>query len=150
MVNRDRIAGLFFLLLGFAVTFYSVRELGLGSVKAPGPGFFPFMCGVCIVIFSAVWLYSLRTRSDKNRGPFWEKGEWIRPAMAVAITLAYAAIMDDLGFILATFLFIAAWQFAIEREKWSKNLIISSIGTAGMYAIFQVLLSVPLPRGLFI
>lgn len=149
MIKRERLAGLFFLIMGVAVIFYSLRELGLGTIKLPGPGFFPAICGVSIVVFSGMWLLSLRGRQGETETPFWEKGEWIRPSFAVALTMGYGAIMDDLGFIPATFAFLVAWQFLIEREKWLKTTIISLIGTAAMYTIFQYLLAVPLPRGIF-
>lgn len=149
MIERDKGVGFAFLLIGLAVIFYSFWVLGMGTLKAPGAGFFPVISGICIAVFSGVWIISLRRGQNEGSSPFWEKGEWIRPALAVVITMGYAATMDDLGFILSTFLFIVAWQFWIEHEKWVRNMAISLIGTAAMYTIFQFLLSVPLPRGMF-
>lgn len=149
MEKRDRVASITYLLVGFAVIFYALKELGMGTIKLPGPGFFPVLCGVSIVVFSGIWLFSLRNGQSGECPPFWGKGEWIRPAIAVALTTAYATIMDDLGFIPSTFLFLTAWQLWVERERWVRNMVISLIGTAAMYTIFQVLLSVPLPRGMF-
>jgi hypothetical protein len=58
--------------------------------------------------------------------------------------------MEPLGYMLSTFIFLVAWQFAIEREKWLKTGAIAIIGTVAMYAIFSYLLRVPLPEGLLI
>ena len=149
MVKRDRVVGFVFLLMGLAVIFYGLGDLGMGTLKAPGSGFFPVISGACIAVFSGIWLISIRKEQSEEDSPFWEKGEWIRPTFAVLITMGYAAIMDDFGFILSTFLFIATWQFCIEHEKWIRNMVISLVGTASMYMIFQILLSVPLPRGMF-
>lgn len=149
MMKRDKMVGFGFLFMGLAVIFYAFGDLGMGTLKAPGSGFFPVISGMCIAVFSGIWLITLRKDKSEDTSPFWEKGEWIRPVLAVLITMGYAATMDDLGFILSTFLFIAAWQLWIEHEKWVRNMVISLVGTASMYMIFQMLLSVPLPRGMF-
>lgn len=149
MKKYERITGLLFILIGVAVIFYSITTLGLGSIKHPGPGFFPFICGLCLVVFSTIWLLATRKEKDEETKPFWGKGEWIRPLMAVLITSLYGALMDTLGYILVTLLFLVIWQVMIEREKWLKTAIIAVVGTIVMYILFQYLLAVPLPEGLF-
>ena len=149
MGKRDRITGVTFLIIGLAVIFHSLRALGLGTLKTPGAGFFPFLCGASIAVFSVIWLFSMRNTQGKATEPFWGKGEWIRPTIAVLLTIGYATVLDDFGFILTTFLFSVTWQYWVEQEKWLKNLAISLVSTAAMYTIFQFLLSVPLPRGMF-
>jgi putative tricarboxylic transport membrane protein len=149
MVKNERRAGLFFILLGVAVIFYSFNALSLGTVKEPGPGFFPFISGVCVVVFSIVWILGLKKEAAEEDKPFWEKGQWVRPLYAILITCVYAGVMDRLGYVLSTLLFIIAWQLFIEGGKWKKIVIISIVGTIVMYILFQYLLSVPLPEGLF-
>jgi putative tricarboxylic transport membrane protein len=151
MTKRDRTAALIFFALGLGIIFYSLQNLELGTMKLPGSGFFPAISGACAVIFSLAWLFSARSRGARanESRPLWEKGDWIRPLMVVAITAGYAAVIDFLGFVLTTFLFIVIWQFLIVREKWIKILIISLIGTASMYVMFQLLLKIPLPKSTF-
>lgn len=152
MAKRDRIAAIIFLTLGFGIIYYSLEHLELGTMKLPGSGFFPAISGACFVIFSLAWLFSARSGgacTKESTTLLWEKGDWIRPLMVVAITAGYAAVIDFLGFILTTFLFIVIWQFLIVREKWIKIVIISLIGTASMYVMFQLLLKIPLPVSIF-
>ena len=148
MKKFERITGFIFILFGIAAMLYSAISLGLGNVKLPGPGFFPFICGICLVVFSSSWLIASRKEKDEENLPFWGKGEWVRPLLAVIITSFYGAVMEGLGYIIATFLFLAIWQLIVEREKWSKTAIIAVVGTIVMYLLFQYLLSVPLPEGL--
>lgn len=148
MKKYERITGFIFIILGVATMLYAVISLGLGTIKHPGPGFFPLICGICLVVFSGIWLFATRKDEDGETQPFWGKGEWIRPLLAVIITSLYGAVMDGLGYIIATFLFLVIWQFVIEREKWLKTAIIAVVGTIVMYILFQYLLAVPLPEGL--
>lgn len=149
MKKHERIAGLTLILLGITVMIYSMTALSLGTIKHPGPGFFPMLCGLCIVVFSLAWLIPLWKHKDEDPQPFWGKGEWVRPTMAVAAIALYASIMDELGYLISTLVFILLWQFIIEREKWLRAVIISLACTATMYVLFQYLLSVPLPEGIF-
>jgi hypothetical protein len=149
MGKYERLTGFAFILMGIAVIFYSINVLSIGTTKLPGPGFFPFISGLCVVIFSGVWIFTTKKIKTEEDKPFWEKGQWVRPLLAVLIIMAYAAFMDGLGYILSTLLFIVAWQLFIEGEKWKKILILSVVGTVVMYVLFQYLLSVPLPEGIF-
>jgi putative tricarboxylic transport membrane protein len=126
---------------------YSLTELKLGTITQPGPGFMPFIGGVGITLLSAFWILS-NIKKIKITGPLWQKGELKNPLLAVIIIIAYTALIDRLGYILSTLMFLVAWQFAIEREKWLKTSIIAIVGTAVMYLLFAFLLEVQLPEGI--
>lgn len=148
MTKQERLSAVFFLTIGVAVAYYGVTVLKLGSVKEPGPGFFPALCGAGIMILCLVWLVTSRI-SEADR-PLWGPGEWVSPVLAVVIITAYAAGLEILGYITSTLLFLVLWQLVVEREKWKKTAIIALIGTAAMYALFSFLLGVPLPTGLLL
>lgn len=148
MKRHERIAGLFLLLVGVAVAVHSYFSLGFGSFLVPGAGFLPFWYGVALAILSAIWVLGNRG-PEENPVPFWDKGQWVRPTIAFLAMLAYGWLMDKLGYVLSTFLFVIAWQQLIERERWGKTLLISVLGTAAMYILFGRFLRVPLPQGIF-
>ncbi len=148
MTKQERRAGLFLLLLGIAVMYYAIVDLKLGTITQPGPGLFPFISGGGIAILSLIWLLT-NLKSIQPHEPLWKKEELRAPLLAVIIIVAYTALMDQLGYILSTILFLVAWQVFIEREKWLKIAMITVIGTAVMYLLFSYLLSVPLPEGIF-
>ena len=49
MTKQERNAGVLILIFGLAVAAYSFSILPLGSIKQPGPGMFPLICGGGIV-----------------------------------------------------------------------------------------------------
>ncbi len=147
MKKYERITGMIFILIGVADMIYSVFTLSLGNFHKPGPGFFPLLCGLVLVIFSAIWIFT-KKEGDEEEKPFWEKGQWVKPLIAVVVITVYGAIMEDVGYLLSTFVFLLAWQIFIEREKWVRTLLISVIGTITMYFLFIYLLGVPLPEGI--
>lgn len=147
MKRHERIAGLFLLLVGVAVAIDSYFSLGFGSFLVPGAGFLPFWYGVALAVLSAIWVLGNRG-PEENPIPFWEKGHWVRPVIAFIAMVVYGWLMDKLGYVLSTFLFVIAWQQLIEREKWGKTLLISVLGTAAMYLLFGHFLRVPLPQGI--
>ncbi len=148
---KDLVAGGAFILVGIAVMIYSATVLSLGTVQLPGPGFFPFVCGGFFIVFSAIWLSSVRkSGGDEDDEPFFAKGMWIKPLLAVLLILAYAFVMEPLGYILSTLFFMMLWQLVLERTKVPKTLIISVITAVVLYYLFTMLLQVPLPSGIFI
>lgn len=149
MTRQERNAALFFVILGVAVVGHALAKLELGTLKEPGPAFFPVVCGVGIVVLAGYWLVA-SLKSVKPWAPLWAKGELAAPVTAAVLIVAYSAAMEPLGYLLSTVVFLVAWQQAIEREKWLKTGIIAVCGTAVMYLLFMYLLGVPLPEGMFV
>ncbi|MFZ5814419.1 MAG: tripartite tricarboxylate transporter TctB family protein [Bacillota bacterium] len=148
MKRYERIAGLLLLAVGTAAALYSVFYLKFGTLKRPDSGMMPFLAGSVLALFSALWLWAGRGR-DESPQPFWEKGEWVRPALALGLLLLYAVTMEWIGYLLSTLLFLGGWQVLVERERWLRAAIVTVVGTAGMYLLFARLLGVPVPPGIF-
>lgn len=145
MTKYERNTGVFFILLGAAIAAYSLSTLKLGTIHTPGPGLFPFISGAGIAGLSIFWLVANR-KSHTEAEPLWEKGQLIGPVLAVIITVVYTALMEPIGYLPSTLLFMVAWQKVIERESWRKTLVVSVIGTAVMYFLFVYLLGTALPE----
>ncbi len=118
----------------------------MGQVRHPGPGFLPFGLALCLVILSLALILK-SWKSNVSPVPFWPKRTWLRPLLGVVIFILYALVIQRLGFILSTLLFLIIWMRLIERVRWQR-LIGISIGTTGaLYFIFVFFLEVPLPMG---
>jgi putative tricarboxylic transport membrane protein len=148
MTIQERISGIILLILGFAVSIYSIAELELGTITQPGPGLMPFISGAGIAILSILWFVTNLKKLEKKSAPLWQKGELKNPLRAVIIITLYAALMVPLGYILSTAVFLVAWQLLIEKEKLLKTAVITIVGTAIMFFLFYSLLGVPLPEGI--
>lgn len=147
MTKQERNAGLLFILFGLAVALYSVSALSVGSIKQPGPGLFPLVCGIGIVIMCLIWLFRGRM-SEFCSEPLWTDGEWKRPAAAVVVLIVYTAMWESVGYAFSTLIFLIAWQVLIEQANWRRTAVIAVIGTVVMYLLFVYLLGVSLPAGL--
>lgn len=147
MKKHDRIAAIFLLLVGLSAGVHSWANLNLGTMQLPGAGFMPFVASSILTLSAGAWLVgSLGKAADPQ--PFWEGKGWLKPLLAVLIMLLYAFGMPAAGYLLATLLFMLAWQFIIERERWLKATLIAVITTAAMWLLFTRLLGVPLPAGI--
>ncbi|HWI63358.1 MAG TPA: tripartite tricarboxylate transporter TctB family protein [Symbiobacteriaceae bacterium] len=148
MKKWDRIAAVTLIVLGLAAAYYSYVELKIGTLRKPAAGFLPFLAAVTVVLCSAAWLAELRGADPEPR-PFWGKGEWVGPLLAVVFLGLYAATMEAIGYLPSTFLFLGAWQLLVERVNWKRATMVTILGTAGMYILFVQLLGVAVPESVF-
>lgn len=149
MNKNERWAALFLILLSVAVIYYSLTKLSLGTISEPGSGFFPFVCGVGILLLCMIWFIA-NPKVDEETPAMWEQGAWVAPLLAMILIGLYTFGLEILGYCTATFIFLIAWQTAIVREKLVKTGIIALTGTTVMYLLFSYLLGVPLPEGFLI
>lgn len=144
--ERRAAAALFLIGAGAAV---KAVDIGFGSFKDPGPGFFPFWLAVLMAVVACLVYLSSRG-PDERAAPLWSTGGLRRPAAAVAVMLVYTQVLDFLGFCTATFFLLATWQRAVERKTWKTVGLVAVVGTACVYVVFVLLLQLPMPHGLLI
>lgn len=80
---------------------------------------------------------------------------WKPVLLVLNAILLYLAVMQNLGFYLATFLFFSGVILILARKTLSlpkglKMVAWAFVFTAVMYLLFNVLLKVQLPRGIFL
>jgi len=154
-LGRDGIAGL----IGLAVSL-ALLPFAFGLPKLPivpvGPGFYPTMVLSLMAALSAALvlqdLLALRpgvqAPSEAAQAP---RRAYGLVAAAFAITGAYVALLPLLGFRIATALFVAAFQMALERPRTVRQwavLAAVALGTAAVtHLAFEHYLLVLLPRG---
>jgi len=141
----DRWSGSFWLIFSILICIESYR-LGIGSFYAPGTGFFPFWAGMVFGTLSLLLLVQTFIRA-RRRGGISERIRWGSVILVLASLFIYAIVLEKLGFIFSTLLFIAALLMIIERKKWHIVTIIAIISTLAFYIVFQVWLQSNLPKG---
>lgn len=144
-------------------TTYTVIAFGLQwrtNTGQIGPGFFPAVMGVGIMIFSAAALAHALTqvrRYEPERAasvpPSAEEVE-APAAPSVATTLLVGVLMAGflitlipLGAIIAGMLFMLATLAVLNPGRWVANIIFSLALPIALYLLFQVLLDAGLPPG---
>jgi hypothetical protein len=151
MKKADVITGFVLLVLSG----YVIRESWLMPQSAtfgPGPGFLPFWLGVLLAALALILLITTwrrRTTEKDGQSPF-PGGRALLSVGLVLLGLAlYTLLMEWLGFLVDTFLFVSYLLRVVEKERWPMTFMTAILTTAALYAIFQLLLTITLPRNMF-
>jgi putative tricarboxylic transport membrane protein len=142
-MSRDRVSGFAWL----AVALFAAAQglsLGLGSLHRPGPGFFPFWGGVVLGLLSILLVVRAPARDAPGAprlGP-----DTARPIVATGAILGYLLLLEVLGFVAVTFLFLLL-LFRLEQRGWAFSVASAAAGAVGSYALFQLWLKTQLPTG---
>jgi len=154
-IGRDGVAGL----IGLAISLTLLPQ-AFGLPKLPivpvGPGFYPTLVLVflgatsAILIVQDVLAQRRAGRTDAGTSTAAPRAYGL-VAAAFLLVAAYVVLMPLVGFRIATALFVAAFQYVLERptsaRQWAIQLAIA-VGTAAVtYIVFQHYLLVLLPRG---
>ncbi len=116
-------------------------RLGLGTLRQPGPGLWPFLVSLALCVFAVASLLGDRGEIDPDTLP-------LRRMLLGVLSLAlYILGFEYLGVVLPTLLVLLLWLRVLARETWRSSLVIAVASTAALWAIFDLLLGVPLPAG---
>jgi putative tricarboxylic transport membrane protein len=139
---RDPASALFWLAVAILVAIQSVA-LKLGTLRQPGPGFFPFWSAIVLGVLSVVLLVGSKSRPAP--APAGDSKSWM-PAIVAGALIVYVLLLERLGFVTVTFLFLL-FLFRLVRKGWLVSGLAALIGTGACYGLFQLWLKSQLPRG---
>ena len=143
-MSRDRVSGLFWLAVAIFAAVQGL-SLKLGSLHRPGPGFFPFWGAVVLGLLSIGLIVRSRGRDVTAARP---RPDTAKPVVAVGAILGYLLLLEVLGFVTVTFLFLLL-LFRLERRGWAASAASAVAGALASYAVFQLWLKTQLPTGSF-
>lgn len=140
-----------------AVMIVAALLLPEGSIRDPlGPAAMPIAVGVLMVVGGAglalrrivVWRSTPVLVPDEGSEDIDRYPASTRRAMLVwGSCLAYAILVNYVGFLILTPLLIAGLLWTLRFRRVVSVILVSLIATALMYGLFDVLLSVRLPHG---
>jgi putative tricarboxylic transport membrane protein len=108
---------------------------------------FPMFIGIT-QMFLCIWLWVIsKDDSQKNESP-WKSLELKGGVFLLVLAALYIELLETLGFILATFGFLSLAPLALGWKKWGVSTILAALLSISMYYVFNVLLMVPLPKGI--
>jgi putative tricarboxylic transport membrane protein len=150
MKHFDRIISIIFLAFAAIVIWQSVI-IPMGHIGKPGPGFLPFWVAVIMALLSGVLWFQAGLRQPVSEEVKFLSGEgrWPSVVLTAAALLAYAFLMETLGFITSTLLLLLLLFRVIGRQKWWVALTGTVLVTWAAHTLFQLVLKVHLPSGLF-
>ena len=149
-MNRESKSSLVWFLFACYICLETFRKLPIGTWKDPGPGFWPLGAGLILGGFSSwVFIRSLLEKSPKEKGPWYPLKTWKRIAAVILSLVFYTAVMDFLGYLVATFLLMVFLLRVAEPRKW----VVALGGSAGIalasYGLFEKWLRTQLPKGIW-
>ncbi len=121
---------------------------GIGTPRSPGAGFWPLLV---VVLMSALALRQILIPegvSGSGSGTPEEKSRWFNLGVAFASIVAYIVMLEPVGYVLTTFVFLLVQLRVVESRSWRLSLITSVTAAIFSFVIFKVFLKVPLPEGI--
>jgi len=140
----DLIGGVFVLILGLAVIYFS-SQLEYYSEFGPGPGFLPLWVGICIAGFAICLIFSILRKPEKT-------GVFLKPRTRegfklLLMIIATFLLLPFLGFSVGFGLFAGVTMRVMGRHGWLACGL-TAVGIAiGIRYVFGHWLTIPLPTG---
>jgi hypothetical protein len=144
MSKRDIGVAALTLIFGAAAAYESAK-LPFGTVRNPGPGFFPWWTSVVLDLLALILLAQALTLRSSAVGK--GSGRIAKVAALLIVLGAYTVLLDPLGYLLSTFLLVLFMLRWIDTQRWTVALGMAAITSVVSYVVFAIWLSIPLPRG---
>lgn len=139
----DRFASIAFLLIGllFLIESRSISVSSYGSTV--GPNIFPMALGAILILLSIRLLFE--TTKYKSEDGSKEPLQYMKFIIIFVSAAIYAAVLEPLGYVISTFIFLLIAFQTMERGKWISTIIIAGVFSFGVYYFFAEFLGGSLP-----
>ncbi len=141
----DKLSGLVVFFLGVAMMWQG-RNLSIGSLNAPGSGFFPMLIAAALIVLSVPIFITAHGRTTGES--LFSVRALCRVATVFAALLGYYLLLEYLGFAVVSFLLMAFFFIFVARYRWHASLLWAFVSTGLAYLLFDVLLKSNLPKGI--
>ncbi|MDY6984118.1 MAG: tripartite tricarboxylate transporter TctB family protein, partial [Pseudomonadota bacterium] len=111
----------------------------VGTLTAMGPGFLPVALGLCLALLAALLLWLEKPADVTLPLP-------PRPIACVSAgIIAWVLLADTAGFFAAGLAQVLLSSLALPGQKWTTVVVIAIVLNIAAYALFVVILGLPLP-----
>lgn len=125
-------------LLGIALSL----DYGLGSLRSPGPGLWPFITSVVITVLAVVLLLVGRRLDDTEAF----SRSSVLPVVGALTFIGLGMLMPVIGFEIPSLLLCVIWLRFLGGESWRSTAVVSVATVAAFYLLFLYGLRIPLPH----
>jgi putative tricarboxylic transport membrane protein len=135
----DRIFNLILVVLGVALYWHSssmTTELSSGNI---GPDVLPRLLALALVITASLNLATVLRKQRANANRETNKGDsdaYQKFLVLVGLLVAYALLLEPMGYVISTFLFLFAAIQTMERGHLLKSAAIAGIFAGGIYLLY--------------
>lgn len=117
------------------------------------PGFFPMLCAATMLVtglLSLVKATRAKLALEPNQSVLQQFVQKLAPLTLVlftALIVVYMLLLEVLGFIVASYLFLLLSMQVLGSKRLGLNLVVSAVVLAAIFIVFQTAFSVVLPSG---
>ncbi|WP_134704620.1 tripartite tricarboxylate transporter TctB family protein [Ammoniphilus sp. YIM 78166] len=139
----DRYTGVVLLALGALVIVESQKISTSAYGSNVGPNIFPLFIGIAMILLSGILILETFRYPHKEK----QKGSLDYRSFGIIFSAAvlYAFFLEDLGYVISTFLFLLVGFQTMKRERMVSSLIIAGCFSFGVYYLFVEVLQGSLP-----
>ena len=124
-------------------------RLPFGEMDQPGAAIFPVLVGIVLVVASLTTLWE-GWRMDRAEEVDLPGGADIRRLLIlIGLLLGYFLALPWLGQIVSSLLFCMLLIRVLSHLGWTRIVAYSLTISISLYAVFVILLKVPMPRGIW-
>lgn len=147
MKNAELWGALGWLALSVFVVFAG-RQHGIGAVSDPGSGFLLFWIGLLMCGFSVALVAAAIRVGGPSLGSLWVGTRWGKVLAIIASLVAYALLLNTLGFLLASIPLLIVLLRGIDPVRWTVALPVGIGAPLAIWWLLKKLLLIQLPAGM--
>ncbi len=114
----------------------------------PGPGFLPLLSSFGITAAGVVLVFKAMRHPARAAISWPPASGWLRVGLMLAAMAASFVLLEALGFLIVTTLFMAAMVWFLGERSWRILATVPVLSAVALYVVFAVWLRVPLPKGI--
>jgi hypothetical protein len=145
-LTGERILGAATVLVGAGAMLHAVTLGFRLNDEEMGVGLFPLIVGGCLVLCGLYQLF-VAGKIAGNHQELDNRQIWMIFRVFASLVV-YALLIEFLGYLIATFLFVAFLTRLLGAPSWGKTLATAAITAVAFALLFQTWMQMPLPSGL--
>ncbi len=125
----------------------ALKNYAYWGPNGPGPAFLPFWLGLVMAVLASLLLLGALRSSDP--GPQWlpSREGLRRLGLVLGVTVAFVALLNVLGMVVGTVLFLLILLRRLDRQPWPLSVAVALAVAGFNYLVFTFWLRVPMPVG---
>ncbi|MEK7435381.1 MAG: tripartite tricarboxylate transporter TctB family protein [Pseudomonadota bacterium] len=144
--TKQLVGGLVFWLI-IATVLWTTRNMPMYEEGAPGPRFMPVVLSVLFSVLNVFYWIESATKAAADEAS--DDRNLLRPLAFLSIIILLALCWETLGAVVTVFACAFLELRFLEHHSWVKSIVAGFIISAVALVLFQVVLGVALPGGVF-
>ena len=142
----DKISGIVFLVISLLFVSGSLQISGSAYGSAVGPKTYPLILGIVLGLLSLRLLYESFKKNAETEQKEKSQMYYKNFGIIVVSAILYVFLLEFIGFVISTFLFLLIAFQVMEKGKMISSIIIAAVFSMGVYLMYVNLLGGTLPK----